>query len=268
MNDQEYSAFFSGKVLYGDDFSPEQIEQWYADEAEAYFELNNCPKQNNNYVYHELNKLAGYRYLPDHAISHALGIGSAFGNEFIPIIDRINQITILESSEGFRSGSVHDTEAHYVEPNSSGTLPFADETFDYAQSFGVLHHIPNVSFVLREISRCLTPGAYFLLREPIVSMGDWRTSRKGLTKRERGIPLEWLLKTVSDNGFEVVNTRLCMFPPLLILINDLYTSSFFTKLDFLICRMLRKKRIYHPKSIIQKLQPTSAFLVLKKIGEQ
>ena len=258
------AACFSGKKLYGDDFSPEQIEQWYADEEEAYFELNKDRKRSYNYAYHALNKLAGFNYLPDQDFNHALGIGSAYGDEFLPIIDRIKRVTILESSEGFRSDSVHGIAAEYVEPNSSGVLPFADATFDLAQSFGVLHHIPNVSHVVGEIARCLAPGGYFLLREPIVSMGDWRQPRCGLTTRERGIPLELLLEMARQSGLEEVHTRLCLFPVLPMVIKLPYKRAFSTRLDFLICRLLQNHRTYHPKNIVEKLQPTSAFLVLQK----
>lgn len=37
-------------------------------------------------------------------------------------------------------------------------LPFDDESFDCVHSFGVLHHIPDVEDVLREIRRVLKPG--------------------------------------------------------------------------------------------------------------
>lgn len=40
-------------------------------------------------------------------------------------------------------------------------LPFADNSIDCVHSFGVLHHIPDVDKVLREIVRVLKPGGVF-----------------------------------------------------------------------------------------------------------
>jgi ubiquinone/menaquinone biosynthesis C-methylase UbiE len=74
----------------------------------------------------------------------------------------------------------------YVKPVASGTLPFPDGTFDLITFSGVLHHIPNVSYVVGELARVVTPDGYLLLREPIHSMGDWRGPRRGLTKKNAG----------------------------------------------------------------------------------
>jgi ubiquinone/menaquinone biosynthesis C-methylase UbiE len=40
---------------------------------------------------------------------------------------------------------------------SAEALPFRDASFDCTYSFGVLHHLPNVDAVVREISRVLKP---------------------------------------------------------------------------------------------------------------
>ena len=84
--------------------------------------------------------------------------------------------------------------------------------FALVTCFGVLHHIPNVSFVMSELGRVLEPGGVMLLREPVISMGDWRKPRRGLTKRERGIPLHLLQRIAVESGFEVIKQSLCMFP--------------------------------------------------------
>lgn len=40
------NEFLSGKKLFGDDFTLEQIEQWYKDETEAYADLGARRKLN------------------------------------------------------------------------------------------------------------------------------------------------------------------------------------------------------------------------------
>ena len=41
-------------------------------------------------------------------------------------------------------------------------LPFQNSSFDCCYSFGVLHHIPNISAVMDEIYRVLKPGGQFM----------------------------------------------------------------------------------------------------------
>ena len=73
-----------------------------------------------------------------------------------------------------------------------GVIRYGGGYFDLIVCFGALHHIPNVSRIIGEFYRCSEKGGYVLMREPIISMGDWTKKRKGLTRRERGIPLKIL----------------------------------------------------------------------------
>lgn len=84
--------YFKGDLLWGDDFTEEQIVQWFEDEAEAYADQYGVKKR-GNYSAHNLNVLDGYNYLEQ--IGHfenVLGYGSSWGDEFLPIIDRIQNI--------------------------------------------------------------------------------------------------------------------------------------------------------------------------------
>lgn len=77
--------YFAGEILHGDDFTFEQIKQWYEDEKEGYSGLVAGYKKGYHYNYHNLNKLYGFNYLPKKKYVNVLGIGSAFGDEFAPI---------------------------------------------------------------------------------------------------------------------------------------------------------------------------------------
>lgn len=46
------------------------------------------------------------------------------------------------------------------------SLPFADCSFDYIVANSVLHHLPNLQLVTREIQRVLRPGGMYIGREP------------------------------------------------------------------------------------------------------
>ncbi len=133
--------------------------------------------------------------------NEALGIGSAYGNEFMPIAQNIKQVTILDPSDAFSDvKEIYETPCKYIKPNPNGNMPFETNQFDLVTSMGVMHHIPNVSHVMSECYRCLNKGGIMLLREPIASMGDWRKLRTGLTKRERGIPLQILNEIIRNVG--------------------------------------------------------------------
>src|SRR5690606_11406901 len=81
--------------------------------------------------------------------------------------------------------------------------------FDLVTCFGVLHHIPNVSHVMKEIHRTMRKDGLLLLREPIVSMGDWRQPRHALTKNERGLPESFLNEQLKRLEFDVISRKYC-----------------------------------------------------------
>lgn len=263
------APYFDGTRLYGDDFSAAEINDWFRDEREGYAGLGAQDRSRYDYVYHALNHAHGYRWLPKKVFSDVLGLGSAYGDEFEPIAGRIRRLTILEPSTAFRKPFRRSIPTQYVEPDACGTLPFANGRFDLINCLGVLHHIPNVTHVVRELHRCLRPGGHALIREPVVSMGDWRQPRPGLTKRERGIPYPLFLKIVRDAGFDIVRESLCVFPLLPRVVQalgkpDPYNSALLVTLDRLLCMAFAWNLRYHARSPFQKLRPSSAYFVLTK----
>jgi SAM-dependent methyltransferase len=265
----DIDPYLQGKRLYGDDFSAEQIAKWYADEKEGYAQLGAAEASTYEYGYHALNSYHAFRHLRRQTFPVALGFGSAYGDELLPIISQIGQLTVVDPSDAFARQSVHGVPANYIRPKPDGMLPMPDNTFDLITCLGVLHHIPNVSCVVGEFARTLKPGGRIVLREPIVSMGDWRRPRAGLTKRERGIPLPILRTIIGAAGLAIEHESLCLFPLTMRLARmldwQLYNSGLVTRLDGLLCAAFARNVNYHPRSALQRLRPTSVFLVLRKL---
>ena len=261
--------YLSGLHLYGNDFSLEEIRKWYEDEQEGYANLGNKDKLAYNYQYSEMDKLFGYRYI-DKSIkfSNVLGLGSAYGHEFLPIINQIENLTIVEPSEKLRSDKLCDLVPTYVKPELNGKLNFKDNTFDLIVSFSVLHHIPNVSFVMEELYRVLKPNGIILIREPIVTMGDWRKPRKGLTKNERGIPKSFFEIFIQYHSLEIISKKYCdsafMYKILGKLFGIKHNSKFYQTLDSYISFIFSWNYIYHRTKLFHKIAPASIFLVLQK----
>lgn len=267
-SDEDLKDYFSGERLYGDDLCQEKIDVWYSGEAEGYFNLVQAGAGNYAYGYHALNERHGFSRLPERRFSHVLGVGSAYGEELSPILGRSDRVSILEPSEGFRQEAIHGVPVAYVKPHPTGTLPFPDSEFDLITCFGVLHHIPNVGKIINEYCRVLKAGGYVLIREPIISMGDWRRPRPGLTRHERGIPLAILRDMVRKAGFEIRNEQKCMFSLTsrlhYVMSRPVYDSPLVAVLDQCLCALPVWSKAYHARNVLQKVRPSAVFLVLRK----
>ena len=268
----EMDQYLSGKLLYGDDFTLEQINAWYEDEKEAYANLGANDSAKYFYEYQALDKIYFLNYLPKNIeLTNVLGIGSAYGHEFLPLIDQIKNLYIIEPSDQLVSEKLGTVIPKYSKPNINGKLDFEDNMFDMITCFSVLHHIPNVSFVLSEVYRCLKPGGYLLLREPINSMGNWNEPRPGLTKRERGIPLQIFDQVIGDLKFDVINKKLgfCMtyffqrrFQ--FLFKKPIYSYSLYLKFDSILSSIFSKNIVYHPKNKLQRIGPSYVYYLLRK----
>ena len=264
----------SGAALYGDDFSPSEIEAWFNDEREGYFDLYYGHREGQataeeEYGYRELAQRHGFDWLPAGRIyQHALGIGSATGSELDPVLDRSERVTVLEPSDGFATTQRRGKPVHYVKPSASGRMPFEDQSFDLIVCFSVLHHVPNVSTVVQEMHRVLRPGGQVLLREPTCSMGDWRQPRLGLTKRERGIPLQVFRRIVQNAGLKVVAETRCNFALMSrlqpLLKRPLWTVPWVVTVDAVLSRMPIWPERYHATRTWHKLRPISVAYVLER----
>ncbi|RPI43479.1 MAG: class I SAM-dependent methyltransferase [Bacteroidetes bacterium] len=264
--------YLEGTRLYGDDFSFEQIKNWYEEEAEGYADLGSKNRETYRYEYHQLNQVHGYNKLKETCFENVLGFGSAWGYEFDPIAERIRNLTIVEPSESLVNRRIGDLIPMYVKPGIDGKLPFTDRSFDLITCFGTLHHIPNVSFVIGELIRVLSTDGYLLIREPIISMGDWRMPRRGLTRNERGIPVRFFDREFSKYPLEIVSKEYCftVTPQIQRTVgslfrNPIHTYKTYIVLDKYISRKLKNNVRYHATRKINKISPQSIFYVIKKL---
>ncbi len=263
------NRFFKDIELYGDDFSLSELQKWCGEEEEGYAKL--IQGEEYTYQYQYMNEFYGFRYIADIAtFKNVLGFGSAFGHEFMPIISRIQNLTIIEPSEYLHSSILGQLVPRYIKPNIDGVLNFPDSSFDLITCFGVLHHIPNVTAVLTEIICVLEPHGILLLREPIRAMGDWRFPRKGLTKNERGIPHSYFERFFRNSHVEVVKRSFCDSNFAFQALNKLFTvrrdTHSYQVFDSLVSKLFRWNVHYHPTLAIQKIAPASIYYVVRRKG--
>ena len=258
--------YFTGRALYGDDFDQPAIDAWFADEEHGYADLSGADRSRHEYGYDELNRRHGYDCLPPtRRFRHALGFGSNFGDELAPVLDRLDRITLLDSSDRYRVRELKGVPVDFLIANATGEIGLADGSVDLITCFGVLHHIPNVSKVLDEFRRVLAVGGFALIREPATSMGDWRHPRRGLTARERGIPRRLLIDMVSKAGLKLVHAGDCQFSPLNKLCQKLGANMFnsrpLVQLDSLLSRAFLFNQTYHRTSTWSRFAPAGLFVV-------
>jgi SAM-dependent methyltransferase len=265
---EDIDACLSGRKLYGDDFTPQQLAEWYADEQEGFFELWRKGPERRPFGAYALNDYHGLRHLQGMRFEHVLGVGSSYGDELLPLVPHADRFTILEPSSAYQAGMLGGKPLDYVKPQTNGLLPFSDASFDLLVCFSALHHIPNVSTVMKEFTRCLKPGAHALIREPVVSMGDWRRPRKGLTKNERGIPTMLFKRIIETAGFRIIRASRCQFSLLRrlqpVLAKPVYNYRSLVVLDHVLSLLFGWNDRYHATSIVHKIRPVSMFYVLEK----
>lgn len=256
----------AGRSLHGDDFSQAQIDRWYDDEKEAYATM--YADDSYAYPYRALDRLHAFSRLPRRQFANACGLGSAFGDEFAPIEDRIRRATIIESSGTYAGKPALSVPTEWVTALPSGDLALPDASMDLVMALSVLHHIPNVSHVARELARVTVPGGAVVVREPTVSMGDWSIERPGCTPRERGIPPQLLRNAFTGAGFEVRYQAQCVFGGTMALGSltgiETFNNGPLSRLDAFASRIFQPNHHYHATSRWQRVRPTAMYLVMQR----
>ena len=266
----DLSLYLKGGALYGDDFDDEALQRWYQEEERGYFDLSDS-QGGHQATLRAYDELHFYPHLAGKKDLKLLGLGGADGTDYESIAPQIADFTIIEIAEDFWCNEIYGRPATYLKPALRGDIDRPDDTFDVVTSFSVLHHIPNVSQILRELFRVLKPGGLLLYREPIVSMGDWRNPRVGLTANERGIPLSYLDRCVAEIGFRSLYRAPSGFPPLARLLRKMgvecpLNHAPVARLDHWLSRLFTFNLRYHHTSVFHRFAPAGVAMVLEKPG--
>jgi ubiquinone/menaquinone biosynthesis C-methylase UbiE len=275
MSRKENNSYLAGEKLFGDDFTYDEILRWYNEESEGYANLGSQDANNYSYVYHTINQFYGWSKIGEIFFKNALGFGSAWGFEFEPVIHRIEKLNIIEVSQKMRSQKIGNIIPDYLIPNASGKIDFEDNSFDLITCLNVLHHIPNVTFVLDELLRVLSPMGFMLIAEPVVSMGDWSKPRPGLTKHERGIPHCFFKKYFDRHSeVEIVSCKLygVRFNVVQLILGRFFRKPIWEYKLYLIFdailswvfSLFYHNIPYHTTNQLAKIKPTGIYYVIRK----
>jgi SAM-dependent methyltransferase len=100
-----------------------------------------------------------------HKNCRALDLGCGSGRWSRYIADRVGFVEAIDPGDSVFAAArlLADKKNVRVSQASSDVIPFADNTFDFVMSLGVLHHIPDTQKALNDLVAKLRPGGYALL---------------------------------------------------------------------------------------------------------
>ena len=272
---ERIEAELSGRLLYGESLTRDELQTWYEQLNSGFFDR--APDRDHladeadqhAYAYGAMNHFHAIGTLLRRRFTCCVALGCAAGDDVAPLAPVVDRFLAIEPLEKWWRPEIGGKPARYVMPSIFGHIDLDTGAADLATSFGVLHLIPNVSQVVGEIARVLSPGGLFVVREPISWMGDWRKPRPGLTANERGLPLHWFEEMIRQKGFRVVRRRLCMFRPLAIVaekfgISRPYATMPITVIDWILSESLHWNVHYRRDGFVRKNAPASALWLLEK----
>lgn len=103
------------------------------------------------------------KMLNNDTVALDVGCGTARWSRYIS--SKVRFVEGIDPSKAVFSAMEMTKDLHNVRITQADTdsLPFADETFDFVFSLGVLHHIPNVEMAMRKSVKKLKKNGYFLV---------------------------------------------------------------------------------------------------------
>jgi SAM-dependent methyltransferase len=99
----------------------------------------------------------------DDTIAADFGCGSGRWTKYIA--PRVKRIAAIDPSDAIFAADelLADTPNAELFKGSISNLPFDDSYFDFGFSLGVLHHIPDTAQALKDCTKKIKPGGYFLV---------------------------------------------------------------------------------------------------------
>jgi SAM-dependent methyltransferase len=96
---------------------------------------------------------------------YVLDIGCGTGRWSNYLSKKASAIEAIDPSEAVVSAAslLQNDDNVRISQVSAGDIPFPDNTFDFALSLGVLHHIPDTQAAMQNCIDKLKPGGYFLV---------------------------------------------------------------------------------------------------------
>ena len=124
--------------------------------ADKTFYSWNAPRHNEHGYFGKIFDYARYVNRPILEVGCGMGcmaMNWAMHNAHVTAVD-LNPVAVAQTRRRFAAfglpGEIREADAEH--------LPFADNAFDFAYSWGVLHHTPNTGVAIRELWRVLRPG--------------------------------------------------------------------------------------------------------------
>lgn len=258
--------------LLGNDFNQEEIKKWYEEEEKYHNQFEGGRNDADEYwtIYEEFNrKYAINKYVRFNENTRILSFGCAEGSDTAKLYREYKfKLYGLESSEqlisAFKKGF---PEAEIVKASTDGNIDYPAGFFDYVFCFGVLHHIPNVSLVLKEFHRVLKPGGTAIIREPLCWMYSGEVRPRDLSPNERGIPVEFFKEEFAKLNFEILKISYSYYKPLMHFVRKSPFSWKFPELIYGLDSFLSSipnRKNYFPKGVLDKFNAGSAYYVIKK----
>ena len=266
---QPTTRHLDGELLWGDDFTDDELRWWYEREAASYAEnYGSGLRQSVTTALDRQHFVPAFaEYLSNRASRSVLSLGGANGAELLDLASHIDRLEIVDPGAGWVVPSELRAATRISEPDYRGHLKFPDRHFDAATALSVLHHIANVTHVIGEVARTLKPGGLLAVREPVVSMGDWSRRRGNLTPNERGIPSSLLLESLHDAGFDILSSA----PRGTGLVRKLgrrrgpmFASPGLVAIDAALSRVLAGFTRYEMRSTWRKLGPSSVTILAQR----